>query len=67
MIENCVVFRSTPVNGNLNVMMETTLNHVHGVDLGYLYLKNAHHSHWLMDYVAVAVAVADEMRMFDPN
>lgn len=66
MIKKYVVCPSTPVNGNLNVMTETTLSRVHGVDLGYLYLKNAHHCQLLMDYVAVA-AVADEMRTLHPN
>lgn len=52
-----------PVNGSLNVMMETTPNHVHGAGLGYLHLKKAHH-HLLMDYAA---AVADGVNKLHPS
>lgn len=58
----------TPVSDSLNSMMETTLNHVHGADLGYLHLKMAHHHHLLMGYVvAVAAAVADGVNNLHPN
>lgn len=54
------------MNDSSNVMMETSLNHVHGADLGCLHLKKVHHYHLLMEYVA-AVAVADGMSKLHPS
>lgn len=39
-------------------MAETTLNHAHGADLGYLHLKTDPHHHLLMGYVVVVAAAA---------
>lgn len=58
-----------PVSDSSNLMMETTLNHAHGADLGYLHLKTAPLHHLLMGYVVVVAAAvgADGENMLHPS